>query len=221
MPATLDRTQQILGYLEGVGIRTVTLLIVPDSGWNVRELDILRELIGIGAELAGHGWRHQVDRIRGLKHRLHSALISRDVAEHLALDRAGAIALMQRCHAWFGEHDLPSPRLYVPPAWAMGNVPTAELDRLPYAGYEYVGGVYYPELQQHVGIPMVGYEADTAFRALVCRAWNAANRASAGYRRPLRIAIHPRDFELRLAADLRKLLDQGGYALSYDALLPV
>lgn len=215
MPRRLGRVEEIVAELQRSRLIPVTLLVVPDTGWDAPSLDRLRALVTAGAVLAGHGWRHVAGNIRGLGHRLHSLLISRDVAEHLALDRDGIVSLIARCHAWFRERALPPPELYVPPAWAMGDARRDDLAALPFRYYETMGGILDAASGSFRRTAMVGFEADTAFRAVCCRAWNAANLAAAGERRPLRVAIHPGDFELRLAADLRRLLDEGGRALTY------
>ena len=218
MPATLEQTHSIMARLKSFGYRRVTLLVVPGSGWQDDTLDSLRTLVEDGAELAGHGWVHRVDRIRGIRHRVHSALLSRNVAEHLALDVPGRVALMQRCFDWFAEQALPTPALYVPPAWAMGPMPKRELGRLPFRQHETLGGVYDVKTMRFRRLAMVGFEADTAFRAASCRLWNWLNDKSAGRSRPLRIAIHPHDFELSLGRDLNALLAAGGKASSYHDL---
>ena len=219
MPATLERTQGIMKRLVDRELTPVTLLVVPGTGWRPDTIAVLRELVAAGAVLAGHGWVHRVDRIRGLRHRVHSALISRNVAEHLALDVPGRVELMRRCFHWFDEQALPTPELYVPPAWAMGPMPRKELRKLPYRQYETLAGVFNVDEMQFRRTAMVGFEADTAFRAASCRLWNALNRRVAGEHRPLRVAIHPDDFELRLGADLERLLDAGGTALGYRELI--
>ena len=217
-PATLVSVQAVFARLKSAGLIPATLLIVPDTGWDESSLHDLRALLADGAEPAGHGWRHRAQCVRGLQHRLHSLLISRDVAEHLALDTAGAVALMQNCYAWFVEHGLPAPELYVPPAWAMGNVPRSTLDGLPFTQFETMTGVYDRRAGRFRALPLVGYETDTFLRASTTRASNAINRWLAGQRKPLRLSIHPRDFELRLASDLAAMLDAGGEALSYREL---
>ena len=204
MPSTLDATERIAADLADAGIERVTLLVVPDTGWDASTLARLRDLNGRGAALAGHGWRHRIARIRNLQHRLHSLFISRDVAEHLALGRQGCLALMRDCFAWFEAHQLPPPSLYVPPAWAMGDVRTADLDELPYRQFETLSGIYDSATGRWSRTPMVGFEADTPFRALACRAWNRFNLTVGGG--PLRFSIHPADPELLLGDDLRRLL---------------
>jgi hypothetical protein len=63
---------------------------------------------------------------------------------------------------------------------------------------------------------MVGFEADTPMRAFFCRAWNRLNLMVAGSSKPIRVAIHPQDLELRLGEDLRQFISGGGAALAYS-----
>jgi len=219
MPATLARVESIFDRLTTAGLTPVTLLVVPGTGWTRADLDRLRALLERGGELAGHGWCHTAREIRGLGHRLHSALISRNAAEHLALSRFGIVRLMLANHRWFGDHGLPQPTLYVPPAWAMGPVPRRVLKRLPFRRYETLAGVFDGRADRFHRLPMVGFEADTRFRAVSVAAFNALNRSLAGATgRPLRLGIHPDDFELRLAEGLESMIAAGGESIGYDAL---
>jgi len=219
MPATLDRCGDILERLRSAGLDPVTLLIVPGTGWTDADLAALRAMVGDGAVLAGHGWRHQVRHVRGLKHRLHSALISRQAGEHLALTRFEILRLMLRNQRWFRRNALPEPALYVPPAWAMGPVPRTLLRRLPFRMFETLAGVYDGKTDRFHSLPMAGFEADTRARATFVRPFNAVNRALGRWSgRPLRLGVHPHDFELELADDLRHWLRRGGQGLDYSAL---
>ena len=218
MPETLALPGRILDDLRAAGFGCATLLVVPGRGWRAPELERLREFCAAGAELAGHGWTHRAAAPRTLAHRLHSLLISRDAAEHLSLAADDIAALIRRCHAWFAEHALPGPVLYVPPAWAMGPLPRPAIDQLPFAHYETLAGVYTPADRRFRPLPVVGYETDTWLRALPVRISNAFNRALAGPARPLRLAIHPHDFQLKLAGDLQRLIAAGGRAISYREL---
>jgi predicted deacetylase len=208
MPETLDRVLGVLDLLDARGVTPITVLVVPGRSWTARDIDVLRGLQGRGVVLAGHGWTHEAQRIRGLRHRLHSLLLSRRAAEHLALDGAGVEALVRRCHAWFSEHGLASPALYVPPAWALGGVGREALDRLPFSRYEVLNGVYDVPSGRLLRLPLVGYEADSAWRVPPLRLWNALNRRRASPAAPLRVGIHPLDLTLRLADDLHRLLDR-------------
>jgi predicted deacetylase len=204
MPETLHHVERILELLDTDGIMPATLLVVPGVDWSGADIERLRGFQSSGHELAGHGWIHRVDRIRGVRHRLHSALISRNVAEHLALDGPGIHRLITRCHAWFVDHALGDPALYCPPAWAMGRIPRSALASLPFKRYELLNGVLSAETGRVHPIPLTGYEADTAIRAPLIRAWNRINRRRAADCGWLRIGIHPRDLDLHLADDLRR-----------------
>lgn len=216
MPETLPRMEEILAYLQSVGIPPIALLVVPGRDWQPGQIERLKELKESGHELAAHGWHHHVSEIKGAWHRLHSAILSRDVAEHLALDPAGIEDLMRRSHDWFASHDLGTPRLYVPPAWALGRISRQQLKTLPFEQIEVLGGILFPKTGKRLALPMVGYEVDSAWRARSVRLWNAWQlRRARSTSRPLRIGIHPRDFRLPLAESLRSLLQQPLVPVSY------
>lgn len=219
MPTTLDRVERIFDRLVAARLLPVTLLIVPGTGWREHDLARLRAMLDAGAQPAGHGWRHQARCVRGFKHRLHSALISRHAGEHLALSRRQILRLMLGNHRWFGDHGLSEPGLYVPPAWAMGPVPRRLLDRMPFDRFETLAGVYDARRRRFHRLPLVGFEADTMFRGVTVRGFNRLNRVLArAAGRPLRLGIHPDDFELKLADDLEAMVAAGGECLSYEDL---
>ena len=130
----------------------------------------------MGFVLAGHGWHHKTQRIDSWSHRIHSALLSRDVAEHLALDDDTILALMNRCHRWFCEHGFHPPDLYVPPAWAMGRISNNRLSDSPFRYFEMTSGLFDSQSMRRVNLPLAGFEADTVSRATFLRGWNRLNR---------------------------------------------
>ena len=209
MPSTLERVDRILRVFGESKIAHTTLLVVPGLDWQDLELDQLRKWQDKGYSLAGHGWVHRCETVRGIYHRLHSALLSRRVAEHLCLSPAERVALIQRCYRWFKSHHLDSPSLYVPPAWALGRLPQGCHDELPFRYCETLGGLWDWSTQRYQPLPVVGFEADTLFRKVSLRFLNFTNRCtSALWRRPLRISLHPFDLELLLKKDIRPLLEQ-------------
>jgi len=211
MPGSMDRVAEMLALLDGHGVGGVDLLVVPGLDWRPDQIARLQAWAKAGHRLAGHGWTHKAPRINGPWHRLHSLLISRDVAEHLALDADGIADLVTRCHAWFSAHDLPSPELYVPPAWALGAIPRARLRALPFRRYEVFSGLIDADSGRWRLVPMVGFEADTLVRVGPVRVWNAMNLGHAAFwKTPLRVAIHPHDLSYRLAGDLRRLIARLG-----------
>lgn len=220
MAGVVPQVEGILELLTEAGVDTATLFIVPGSGWDEAGLARVREWHAQGWTLAGHGWEHRAVPPRTLYHRLHSLILSRDCAEHLSLETDAVAALIGRCFAWFDAHGLAAPRLYVPPAWALGRISRARLRELPFHLYESLSGVYDAESDRFRRLPLVGFEADTALRVPVLRAANAANVAMHRVlRKPLRISIHPFDLDLRLAGDVVRLLSCCDCFLEYDALV--
>lgn len=221
MPQTMPAVRKTLTLLERHNLAPVTLLVVPGRSWNRVGIADLRQLQRDGYRLAGHGWLHHAERLGGLYHRLHSLLLSRCVAEHLALDESGIIALIQRCHAWFGDHGLESPTLYVPPAWAMGTVASERLrGECEFKLYEIFDGVIDAGTGRTRPLPLLGYEADDALRGLFLRYWNQWNRHRAARKgRPIRIGLHPFDIDYRLVAQLEHDLARRIVPIAYDDLL--
>lgn len=209
MPSTMDHVRRILSVLKEHDIAHVALLVVPGLSWETSDLAQLHRWQDEGFQLAGHGWVHECDSIRGLYHRLHSALLSRNVAEHLSLTPAGRVDLIQRCHAWFGSQNLRPPTLYVPPAWALGRLPRGCRAELPFRYCETLGGLWDWVDLRFQSMPVVGFEADTLFRKASLRLLNFTNRCTAHWlNRPLRISIHPYDLDLLLSRDIKPLLQR-------------
>lgn len=220
-PHTIGRVERILDGLWAGGHRRVTLLVVPGHGWDAAGIRRLVAWQQAGLELAAHGWNHRVDRVRGPYHRLHAALISRDAAEHLALDAGGIAALMQRAHDWFTAHGLDAPRTYVPPAWALGAIDRDRLRHLPYTRIEVTRGIIDTATGRLHPLPLMGFEADTAARAAFLRGWNHVQMHIARWSGcPLRIGIHPHDPELRLGMSLHRMLERSLRCEYYDDLRP-
>lgn len=216
MPSTLNAVRQTVEVLEAMDVRPVTLLVVPGLDWSDTDRRTLIHLQDRGYRLAGHGWRHCAETIRGLRHRLHAALISRNVAEHLALGGTEIGALLRRCFRRFNELGLNPPRLYVPPAWAMGALERDAMGALPFRYYEDLGGYHDARSGRYWRVPLVGYEADRPARVHALRIWNGINVRRAVRCGWLRIAIHPCDLSLGLAGDLRCMLRRGWHFADLD-----
>lgn len=207
-PRTLPAVLDIVDMLRGHRVGVVTLLVVPGVEWPASDVDTIRGLAQEGCRLAGHGWVHQAPRPRGLWHRVHAALLSRDQAEHLSRDREELRGLVARCHAWFTASGLPSPELYVPPAWALGRLSRADLRALPFRWYATLTGCIDAYRGTLRPMALVGYEADNLGRKVALRMTNLMNKGLAHLGLdPLRIAIHPNDLGLRLSADIPRILD--------------
>lgn len=211
MPETLVAVQSLIDAIQPLGWPPPVLLVVPGRDWDADGLAQLQYWQAQGHELAGHGWFHRISGYGGLKHRLHAAFISRQVAEHLSLDDNAILALMQRCHAWFAQQGLNTPKRYVPPAWALGSVAKARLGEQPFAEVETLRGIVdiaSGEWRHHA---LLGYEAGNPMQTYALRLSNALNRQRAR-RAGLRIGLHPYDAQLPLAdalwQDLRRFSPQ-------------
>ncbi len=211
MPRTLPLVADLITATHNHGWPPPVLLVVPDAGWDAAGIQQLRAWQAAGHELAGHGWQHQITHYGGLWHRLHSAFISRDVAEHLSLDSEAILALMRRCFAWFDSQGLESPSLYVPPAWALGRLPLARLPEQPFTQVETLRGIYSVSDRRWRYRALLGYEAGNGLQRLALQVSNAINRKRAP-QAGLRIGLHPHDANLPLVdalmADLNRFRPQ-------------
>ncbi|MEF8834116.1 MAG: DUF2334 domain-containing protein [Halofilum sp. (in: g-proteobacteria)] len=206
-PETLDQVEYHIRALRAHGHDAITLLVVPGRAWEHADIARLARWQHEGLELAAHGWHHQASRLGGPGHWLHAAIISRRAAEHLALGPDAIARLMRAAADWFPEHGLEAPTTYVPPAWALGSIDTARLRALPFRRIEVTRGLLFPATGQLSRLPLAGFEADTPTRERFLRAWNRWQlRLARRRQRPLRIGIHPRDHELRLADQLRHII---------------
>ena len=207
MPNRLTAVQSLIDQSHALGWPPPLLLVVPGLDWDAAGIRQLHRWQAEGHELAGHGWFHRISGYGGLKHRLHAAFLSRQVAEHLSLNANAIIALMQRCYAWFGEQDLATPTRYVPPAWALGPVSIKDLKQQPFAEVETLRGIIHVASGQWSHGALLGYEAGNRLQHFALRVSNAVNRQRA-QRTGLRIGLHPDDAQLPLAdalwADLRR-----------------
>ena len=218
MPDTLAKVEKLaqnLGHLERAHI---TLLVVPGLHWEPFHIERLHALATQGFTLAGHGWLHTTRGIRGLYHRLHSLFLSRHAAEHLSLGAGDIRQLMLDCHLWFEANGFMTPDLYVPPAWAMGPVGKDLLQEMPFRYFEDTRGIYDSETGKHVVLPLAGYQADTLFRQVGLGLWNGVNAMMATPARPLRIAIHPHDDELKLKNALSRIIARVSVCTDYHSL---
>lgn len=207
MPGTFERCARIVARLEAAGVGPLSILVTPAGEWPPEAVAELRAWAARGHELAAHGWTHKSPPPKGLYHRIHSLVLSRDAAEHLGRSRAEAAEIVTRSRDWFAANGLPTPVFYVPPAWAMGAMPMREMRELGFTRVETLMGVHDIRRGSLRLLPLAGFEADTWFRAVSLRALNAINVLLGRVtRRPVRFAVHPDDFELRLGGALRRAI---------------
>lgn len=218
MPQTMGEVAEQMQICHQLGVEKVTLLVVPGLNWSVKQIEQLGHWQANGYELAAHGWHHKCDTISSLKHRLHSALISRDVAEHLCLTSDQIAKLMIRSGDWFENNGFKRPDLYVPPAWALGEITDKALAETGFGMVETLRGIRFPQRGGLISLPLVGFEADTAFRAFALSVFNGMAAAGASKNQPLRVSLHPHDHKLRLQHSLRKILSNSDESYDYASL---
>jgi len=214
MPHTMGEVAEQLKICRDLGVYNVTLLVVPGLDWSKVQIEQIRQWQAEGYELAAHGWHHKCRTISSLKHRLHSALLSRDVAEHLCLTSDQIAELMFRSGGWFEENGFKRPELYVPPAWALGEITDQALAETGFCMVETLRGVRFPEIGERVSLPLVGFEADTALRALALTLLNRM-ATHVSINRLLRVSLHPHDHNLRLRDSIRTILRQSDESFNY------
>ncbi|XOZ33817.1 polysaccharide deacetylase family protein [Halomonadaceae bacterium KBTZ08] len=209
MPETRPKVERLLQRLNTIPPPAVALLVVPGRNWTHADLSWLHSLSQCGYPLIAHGWHHECSPPRTLTHRLHSQLLSNRAAEHLSLSTTGITQLMRDCHVWFQEVGLTAANVYIPPAWALGPVTRDSLKATPFRYVETLRGLYDTHTGRWYHLPVTGFEVDRWWRAALMRmvnhvtAWWAVRR-----RKPLRIAIHPQDWQYPLANQLDALLDR-------------
>ncbi len=219
MPHTLDQVGHLVDLLRRLNVYPATLLVVGGLPWQSHQIEQLKEWRREGWIMAGHGWVHRAERIDTAYHRVHSTLLSRDVAEHLSRPSMEAARIVRQSYQWLRKNDLGTPSLYVPPAWALGALSRRQLARLPYQAYESLAGVYTKKGKRFRMLPLVGFEADTRARAAALRPWNKANEWAARWTgTPLRISLHPNDLDLHLGRDIERILRRGWTFLDYTGL---
>lgn len=219
MPETLDHVQALIDCLAPAARPNTLLLVVPGRDWQTHQIEQLRRWQRQGFELVGHGWSHRAPEYRSLYHRLHSAVMSRDAAEHLSRSRQELITLLIQCHQWFERWGLSPPQIYVPPAWALGALRPGDLKASPFRYLESTWGIYCSHTGVYRYLPLVGFEAGSRWQALGLRLWNRINLALARPRRPVRLALHPGDLQLPLAGDLVSQLARLSGCLKLEDLL--
>ena len=219
MPETREQVTTMLSRLQ-LAPEHVTLLVVPGRDWSADDIAWLRDLQQKGHPLAGHGWLHRCQPPVSLYHRLHSLVLSRTVAEHLSFSAEGIVRLVQDCHDWFAEHQLPASSLYVPPAWALGALPKERYADLPFRYVETLAGILDTRSGHTLSLPLVGFEADYPLRAWFLSCFNQYSIGRAkSMSRALRVGLHPYDLELSLASSILPLLEQVTEFLDYGVLM--
>ena len=206
-PYNMDNIENIIHILKNqFNINKICILVIPGLDWNNKQIKKLCSWQNEGIEIAAHGWKHKAKSNKSIYHKIHSTIMSANCAEHLSRDRKTIFNIMEKSYEWFVENGLQKPRLYVPPAWALGNITREDLSHLGFTHYECTTGLIYNK--KYHFIPLVGFEEKTLIKAMLRRFFNYFNHFIACFIGTIRIAIHPDDFKLYLKNDAIKYLSR-------------
>jgi len=209
-PATVAWADRMVRRLTSRGASPMMILVIPAGEWPAEAIELLRRWEAASHVLALHGWDHRALRPADTYHRIHSVLLSRDAAEHLSRGKAEMLSRIERGRAWFAANGLAEPRVYVPPAWALGAVSPNELGAAGFQWVESLTGIHDTARDSRRRLPLIGFEADNRWRSAALRASNTVNFVLARLsRRPIRIAVHPGDDSGLLGGDLERWIRRG------------
>ena len=189
-------------------INKICILVIPGLNWKKHQIQKLRSWQNDCIEIAAHGWNHQAEPTKSFYHKIHSVIMSDNCAEHLSKDKKTIFNIMKNSYDWFIINGFQKPRLYVPPAWALGKIKTQDLSQFNFTHFECTTGVIYNKKYRFV--PLLGFEERTIIKSLVRRFFNFLNYFMAYFTGIIRIAIHPDDFNLYLKKDVFKYLSKSG-----------
>ena len=206
-PKNLDKIENIIFILNNkFNINKFCILVIPGLKWNKYQIKKLKKWQNDGIEIAAHGWKHSSKLDKSLYHKIHSLMISKNCAEHLSKNKNDIINLIQKSYNWFISNGFKKPKLYVPPAWALGNINKNDINKLNFLYYECTTGLIHNK--KYYFLPLIGFEEKFLIRGIVRKIFNSLNYFMASFTGVIRIAIHPNDFHLYLKNDIKKYLSK-------------
>jgi uncharacterized protein len=202
-PATWDASQAMVADLISVGVKHISLLVVPHyhHGRKVgQELGFgawLREMVRQGHEVVQHGYFHQrvsTTKLHGWR-RLVATHYTVGEGEFFDLTLEEARPLLQRGQDELSEVLGFAPVGFIAPAWLLH--PTLE-SCLPELGLRYttrIDGIYEFPRQRFFPARSLVYSARAAWRRTCSLGWNALLAARLAEDPLLRLGLHPPDWE--------------------------
>ena len=201
-PCTRETSDKIIAALKDAGVRTASLLVVPNYHGRGRAIEDaafvswLRDLEARGYEIVIHGYFHQ--RPRRADERMREKFITRfytrDEGEFFDLDYKEALSRISKARDEFKAARLPAFG-FVAPAWLLN----AEGERAARdAGMQYttrIGSVLDLVTGDREGTRSLVYSTQSGWRRTVSLGWNAALARGLELRELARLSIHPPDFE--------------------------
>lgn len=200
-PTTWETTRKIIGELQRHGIRTSSLLVVPDyhrSGPSMQDpvfVTGLRELEEAGHEIVIHGFFHQRPRRLGesFSDQFITRVYTQDEGEFFDLPYDEALRRIKRAREEFEQAGL-KPHGFVAPAWLLG--PEAERAARD-AGLEYttrLGSVRDLRSGDTYSARSLVYSVRNEWRRTVSLGWNTMLAQLSRRQSLARLSIHPVDY---------------------------
>ena len=201
-PCTHRASARIIEALKRAGIRTTSLLVVPNyhRQGNATEdknfVSWLRDLEARGHEIVIHGYFHERPRRAGerIREKFMTRFYTKDEGEFFDLDYDEAFARITQARDEFKAARL-SPIGFVAPAWLLNAAgERAARD----AGMQYttrIDSVLDLLTGEREPTRSLVYSTHSGWRRTVSLGWNAALSRSLEMRELARLSIHPPDFE--------------------------
>jgi predicted deacetylase len=201
-PRTHKASARIIEALQRAGVRTVSLLVVPNyhrQGSATEDKNFvswLRDLEARGYEIVIHGYFHERPRRGGerIREKFMTRFYTQDEGEFFDLDYEEALARITKARDEFKGARL-SPIGFVAPAWllnAAGEYAARD------AGMQYttrIDSVLDLLTGEREPTRSLVYSTHSGWRRTVSLGWNAALSRSLEMRELARLSIHPPDFE--------------------------
>jgi len=200
-PSTQQVSSNIISELACRGVRTCSLLVVPDYHYeglfskDRQFVSWLRNLEADGHEIVIHGYSHQRPRRPNetMRNKFLTRFYANDEAEFYDLDYAEAFRRITTARNEFQAHSL-KPRGFIAPAWLL----SAEAERAARdAELEYttrLRTVNDLRSGENFSARSIVYSVRSSWRRAASRAWNAALFRLLKSNSLLRISIHPPDY---------------------------
>jgi uncharacterized protein len=201
-PCTRETSARIIEALQRAGVRTVSLLVVPNyhrQGSATEDKNLvswLRDLEARGYEIVIHGYFHERPRRAGerIREKFMTRFYTQDEGEFFDLDYEEAFARITKARDEFKAARL-SPIGFVAPAWLLN---AAGEHAARDAGMQYttrIDSVLDLLTGEREPTRSLVYSTHSGWRRTVSLGWNAALSRSLEMRELARLSIHPADFE--------------------------
>ena len=203
-PLTREATGRILDELGEIGVRQVSLLVIPDHHCKGHILDDpafcswLKGQETAGHEVAIHGYHHRRDQRAGetFLQKLTTRYYTAGEGEFFDMAGADALRIISQARQEFRKIGL-DPQGFVAPAWLLSDGADRALQRLGLAYTTRIGGVFDYTTGVHHASQSLVWSTRSWVRRVLSRAWNAHLFRRLQEYPLLRIGIHPPDVRHR------------------------